>query len=122
MAGKSGKSGKRDVKKSGVADGYSAYFKAAHIKRVFKDATGLRISKDATKMGCTAVTTFLREVIECSQRAVLSDKKKKITPRHINLAIKNDQELNFVLKNVIIQSGGMGAPTAAMLKKSKETK
>jgi hypothetical protein len=37
----------------------------------------------------------------------LNYKKSRITPRHILLAIKNDEELNDLLHNVVISNGGV---------------
>ena len=33
--------------------------------------------------------------------------KRKIIPRHVMLAVKNDEELELLLKDVILQGGGV---------------
>lgn len=37
----------------------------------------------------------------------LDNKKARIVPRHLQLAIKNDEELNKLLGHVIISQGGV---------------
>lgn len=47
------------------------------------------------------------EILELSGNAAKDNRKARITPRHIMLAIKNDIELNELLKNVTIPDGGV---------------
>ena len=55
-----------------------------------------------------AVLEYLAaEVLELSGNAARDNKKSRINPRHIQLAIRNDEELNKLLKNVTISEGGV---------------
>ena len=47
------------------------------------------------------------EVLELAGNAAKDQNRKTISPRHILLAIKNDEELNLLLNNVIISHGGV---------------
>ena len=55
----------------------------------------------------SAVLEYLAaELLELAGNACLDKKKTRIIPRHILLAIKNDEELNKVISNVVISEGG----------------
>jgi len=47
------------------------------------------------------------EVMELSGNAAKDNKRKRITPRHIVLAVRGDEELNKVFGSVTISSGGV---------------
>ena len=55
-----------------------------------------------------AVFEYLAAVIlELAGNAARDNKKARIIPRHIQLAVRNDEELNKLLGNVTIASGGV---------------
>lgn len=55
-----------------------------------------------------AVLEYLcAEILELAGRAAHENRKKRITPRHLQLAIRKDEELDNVLQNVIIFQGGV---------------
>ena len=47
------------------------------------------------------------EICEISAHHAKANFKKRITPRHVCLAIKNDEELDKLLPNVAIAEGGV---------------
>ena len=74
----------------------------------------LRIGLHRTRVGenapvyLAAVLEYLAaEVLELAGNATKDFRKKIITPRHITLAVRNDEELNKFLSRVIIPSGGV---------------
>ncbi len=74
----------------------------------------LRQGKYATRMGAgapvylAAVLEYLcAEILELAGNAARDNKKSRIVPRHITLAVKNDEELNKLLGGVTIASGGV---------------
>ena len=74
----------------------------------------LRNGKYATRMGAgapvylAAVLEYLTaEILELAGNAARDNKKSRIVPRHITLAVKNDEELNKLLGGVTIASGGV---------------
>ena len=55
-----------------------------------------------------AVLEYLTaEILELAGNAARDNKKARIIPRHLLLAVKNDEELNGLLKHVTISQGGV---------------
>ncbi|CAG8536013.1 349_t:CDS:2 [Ambispora gerdemannii] len=69
-----------------------------------------------------AVLEYLvAEIVELAGNAARDNSRSRITPRHLQLAIRNDEELNKLLGNVTIAQGGVLPNIHASLlpKKSK---
>lgn len=125
MSGK-GKSGRG--KSSGKSTTRSA--KAGLQFPVGRVGRYLKQGKYATRVGAgapvylAAVLEYLcAEILELAGNAARDNKKSRIVPRHIQLAVRNDEELNKLLGSVTIASGGVLPNIHAVLlpKKSKKT-
>lgn len=59
-------------------------------------------------MYLAAVLEYLTaEILELAGNAARDNKRQRIIPRHLSLAIRNDEELNDLLKGVTIAEGGV---------------
>ena len=74
----------------------------------------IRKQKVATRVGAgapvylAAVLEYLAaEVLELAGNAARDNKKTRIIPRHVSLAVRNDEELNKLLGGVTIAAGGV---------------
>merc|ERR1711977_324324 len=57
---------------------------------------------------CAAVLEYLAaEVLELAGNAAKEDKKSRVAPRHIQLAIRHDDELNKLMGGTTIAAGGV---------------
>lgn len=101
-----GKSGKRDPKKEKSEEREVTTFKSAHIKRIVKKLTKMRVSRDALRSISSAITYILLEILDGGKTNCIAEGKKKMSPKHIKSAITADSELSSLLKNYVIQSGG----------------
>jgi histone H2A len=109
MSGKGkGKGGRGEKKSTSSSSKAGLQFPVGRIGRY------LRQGKYATRMGAgapvylAAVLEYLTaEILELSGNAARDNKKSRIVPRHITLAVKNDEELNKLLGGVTIASGGV---------------
>jgi histone H2A len=110
MAGK-GKGGRG---KTGGSKGVSRSSRAGLQFPVGRIARYLKHGKYSERVGAgapvylAAVLEYLAaEVLELAGNAAKDNKKTRIIPRHIQLAVRNDEELNKLMANTTIASGGV---------------
>ena len=66
-----------------------------------------RIGSGAPVYLAAVMEYIAAEVLELAGNAARDNKKKRIIPRHLQLAIRNDEELNQLLAGVTIAQGGV---------------
>ena len=127
MSGK-GKGGRGKGKSSGKSMSRSA--RAGLQFPVGRVSRSLRKGRYAARVGggapvyLAAVMEYLAaEILELAGNAARDNKRSRITPRHVQLAVRNDEELNKLLGGVTIAAGGV-LPNihAVLLPKKKPTK
>ncbi|KAI9185530.1 hypothetical protein LWI28_008173 [Acer negundo] len=81
---------------------------------VGRNARFLKVGKYADRVGAgapvylSAVLEYLAaEVLELAGNAARDNEKNRIVPRHIQLAVRNDEELSKLLGTVTIANGGV---------------
>ena len=111
MPGK-GKGGRG--KTAGATKAVSRSSRAGLQFPVGRIARYLKQGKYAERVGAgapvylAAVLEYLAaEVLELAGNAAKDNKKTRIIPRHIQLAVRNDEELNKLMANTVIASGGV---------------
>ena len=69
-----------------------------------------------------AVLEYLAaEILELAGNAARDNKKSRIIPRHLQLAVRNDEELNRLLTGVTIAQGGVLPNIQTVLLPKKST-
>ena len=100
-----GKSGKKPVSRSAKA---GLQFPVGRIARYLKKGRyATRVGAGAPVYLAAVLEYLAAEVLELSGNAARDNKKNRIVPRHIQLAIRNDEELSKLLGGVTIASGGV---------------
>ena len=97
--GKGGR-GKTGAKAQSRSSRAGLQFPVGRIARYLKQG------KYAERVGAGA-PVYLAAVLELAGNAAKDNKKTRIIPRHIQLAVRNDEELNKLMANTTIASGGV---------------
>ena len=117
--GKGGKSGK-SVSRSSRA---GLQFPVGRLARYLKEGGyASRIGGAAPVYMAAVLEYIVAEVLELAGNAAKDNKKMRIIPRHIQLAVRNDDELSAFFGNAIIASGGVLPNINAALMPAKKGK
>ena len=96
---------RKRLSKSARAD---LIFPVTRVGRYLRKACLKQRIRIGSPIYLSAVLEYLcAEVLELAGNAAKMNKKRKITPRHILLAVANDDELNQLFKGVTISQGGV---------------
>ena len=111
MAGKQGRGGKgkasasRPVSRAAKA---GLQFPVGRIHRLLRKGNYAQRVGAGAPVYLAAVLEYLSaEILELAGNAARDNKKSRIIPRHLQLAVRNDEELNRLLGGVTIAQGGV---------------
>ncbi|MCO5556239.1 hypothetical protein L7F22_009785 [Adiantum nelumboides] len=105
MAGRGKAPGKKSMSRSSKA---GLQFPVGRIARFLKSGKYAERVGAGAPVYLAAVLEYLAaEVLELAGNAARDNKKNRVVPRHIQLAIRNDEELSKLLGTVTIANGGV---------------
>ena len=107
MSGR-GKGGKARVKAKSKSSRAGLQFPVSRVSRFLKKGRYANRVGSGAPVYLAAVMEYLTaEILELAGNAARDNKKQRINPRHLQLAIRNDEELNRLLSGVTIAQGGV---------------
>ncbi|CAL9731304.1 histone H2A.1 [Monosporozyma unispora] len=103
--GKAGSAAKASQSRSAKA---GLTFPVGRVHRLLRRGNYAQRIGSGAPVYLTAVLEYLAaEILELAGNAARDNKKTRIIPRHLQLAIRNDDELNKLLGHVTIAQGGV---------------
>uniref|UniRef100_A0A6I8SQL7 Core histone macro-H2A n=1 Tax=Xenopus tropicalis TaxID=8364 RepID=A0A6I8SQL7_XENTR len=104
----SARGGKKKTTKLSRSARAGVIFPVGRMMRYLRRGTHkYRIGMGAPVYMAAVIEYLAAEILELAGNAARDNKKGRITPRHILLAVANDEELNQLLRGVTIASGGV---------------
>ena len=120
--------GKRGAKKGGKHQTKSSRagltFPVGRVTRYLRrGGYSKRVSPGAGIFAAAILEYLTAEVVELAGNACRDNKRKTINPRHLMLAVRNDEELSQLFSHAIIPGGGVLPNVhAVLLPKNKKKK
>ncbi|KAG2343042.1 histone-fold-containing protein [Suillus weaverae] len=103
-----GKVKSEDTKSTSRSTRAGLQFPVSRIHRMLRRANVSKRIGSGAPVYLAAVLEYLSaEILELAGNAARDNKKRRINPRHLQLAIRNDEELSKLLGDVIISEGGV---------------
>ena len=123
MSGR-GKGGKGKGTKSKTRSSRAGLqFPVGRIHRLLRKGNyGERVGAGAPVYLAAVLEYLSAEILELAGNAARDNKKSRIIPRHLQLAVRNDEELNKLLSGVTIAQGGVLPNIQAVLLPKKSEK
>ncbi len=123
MAGGKGKAAATKSKGSSRSSRAGLQFPVGRVHRLLRKGNYAQRVGAGAPVYLAAVLEYLAaEILELAGNAARDNKKTRIIPRHLQLAIRNDEELNKLLGNVTIAQGGVLPNIHSVLLPSKSAK
>ncbi|XP_043539888.1 late histone H2A.L3-like [Chiloscyllium plagiosum] len=109
MTGRGGKgSGKARSKAKSRSSRAGLQFPVGRVHRLMRKGNYAERVGAGAPFYLVAVLEYLTaEILELAGNAARDNKKTRIIPRHLQLAVRNDEELNKLLGGVTIAQGGV---------------
>jgi len=82
-------------------------FPVGRVHRMISNHWKQRVGKGAPVYLSAVLEYLTAEILELAGNAARDNKKVRIIPRHLQLAIRNDEELNKMLSDVILAGSGV---------------
>jgi len=82
-------------------------FPVGRVHRLMKEKSRMRVGSGAPVYLAAVLEYLAAEVLELSGNASRDNRRVRIIPRHIQLAIRNDEELNKLCRDTVIADGGV---------------
>ena len=122
MSGR-GKGGKAKAKAKSRSQRAGLQFPVGRIHRHLKKGNYANRVGAGAPVYLAAVLEYLAaEVLELAGNAARDNKRTRIIPRHLQLAVRNDEELNKLMGGVTISQGGVLPNIQAVLLPKKTKK
>ena len=107
MSGR-GKGGKAKGKTKSRSSRAGLQFPVGRIHRHIRAAgVGARVGAGAPVYLAAVLEYLAAEILELAGNAARDNKKSRISPRHLQLPVRNDEELNKLMGGVTIAQGGV---------------
>ena len=120
MSGR-GKGGKSKSKAKSRSSRAGLQFPVGRVHRFLRKGNYANRVGAGAPVYLAAVLEYLTaEILELAGNAARDNKKSRIIPRHLQLAVRNDEELNKLLGGVTIAQGGVLPNIQAVLLPKKE--
>ncbi|XP_055358811.1 histone H2A, sperm isoform X1 [Betta splendens] len=104
----SARAGKKKATKLSRSTRAGVIFPVGRMMRYLRTGTHkYHIGMGAPVYMAAVIEYLAAEILELAGNAARDNKKGRITPRHIKLAVANDEELNQLLRGVTISNGGV---------------
>lgn len=98
-------------------------FPVGRVHRILRKGNYAQRIGSGAPVYLAAVLEYLSaEILELAGNAARDNKKTRIIPRHLQLAVRNDEELNKLLAGVTIAQGGVLPNIQAVLLPKKSEK
>ena len=109
MSGKGkGGRGKKKSKSTSRSAKAGLQFPVGRVARYLRQGrVAARIGAGAPVYMAAVLEYLCAEILELAGNAARDNKKSRIVPRHIQLAVRNDEELNKLMGGVTIAAGGV---------------
>jgi histone H2A len=121
--GKGGGRGKAGGKQTSRSAKAGLQFPVGRVGRFLKKGKySTRVGAGAPVYLAAVLEYLCAEILELAGNAARDNKKSRIVPRHLQLAVRNDEELNKLLGGVTIAGGGVLPNIHAVLLPKKAPK